>query len=55
MCAGMSYQNGLAEQIPVTPPIGKHTLSDTTSAVPKFRGKTLLRQLETAYRILRHR
>jgi hypothetical protein len=50
-CAqGVSYQNGVAEQIPVTAAYQETYMSDTTSAVPKFHGKTLLRQLETAYR-----
>jgi hypothetical protein len=46
---GVSYQSGVMEQIPVTAAYQLSYMSDTTSAVPKFHGKTLLRQLETAY------
>ena len=50
-CAqGVSYRNGIVEQIPVTAAYQETYMSDTTSAVPKFHGKTLLRQLETAYK-----
>jgi hypothetical protein len=50
-CAqGVTYRNGIIEQIAVTAAYQQTYMSDTTSAVPKFGGKTLLRQLETAYR-----
>jgi hypothetical protein len=47
---GLSYQEGVVEQVPVAAAYQETYMSDTTSAVPKFHGKTLLRQLETAYK-----
>jgi hypothetical protein len=48
---GVTYRNGAPEQISATAAYQTSYMSDSFSAVPKFRGKTLLRQLETAYEI----
>jgi hypothetical protein len=47
---GVAYRDGVVEQVPVAAAYQRTYMSDTTTAVPKFDGRTLLRQLETAYR-----
>jgi hypothetical protein len=47
---GVASRDGVVEQVPVTAAYATNYMSDTITAVPKFRGRTLLRQLEAAYK-----